>query len=256
MKELLAGPWLGEWGWELMAWVPYLRAISRRYDRTIVVCRERSGFLYEDFAQVIERYDRKGKPDRWLWRGRRPRMPRRFKRKYPHATIKSPNAARCYSKKRKYHRYGTKREECAYDLVIHARAITKYGQRRFNWPKPRYRKVLEELKLNRVCSIGTKAHWIEGTEDMRSIPLAELCDILASSKVLLTPSSGPGHLAHLCGCPHVIMTSDKYQPSIGSTNKNRYLRSWAPFKTPCKVLDDHSWQPPVEKVVKALKGFL
>jgi ADP-heptose:LPS heptosyltransferase len=134
--------------------------------------------------------------------------------------------------------------------------MTKFHQRNWNWPKPRYRKVLEQLKPKRVCSIGTKAHWIEGTEDKRGIPMQELCDILASSKVLLTPSSGPGHLAHLCGCPHVIMTSNKHQPSIGGTNKDRYLKIWAPFKTPCKVLDGHNWQPPVEKVVKALRGFL
>ena len=29
MKRLIAGPWVGEFGWELFAWQGYIRALSR-----------------------------------------------------------------------------------------------------------------------------------------------------------------------------------------------------------------------------------
>jgi ADP-heptose:LPS heptosyltransferase len=162
----------------------------------------------------------------------------------------------CNRWKREYIKYGIKSEENGYDLVIHARAETKYGQRSWNWPKARYEKVIEKLQVKRVCSIGTRAHYIEGTEDLRSLSIGKICNILASSKVLLTPSSGPGHLASLCGCPHVIMTDNSWQKSINGTNRDRYKRIWNPFETACKVLDKHNWQPPVKVVLKALEKFL
>ena len=49
-KTLIAGPWVGEFGWELFAWQAYVRAISRNYDKTIVISRENSKSLYEDFC--------------------------------------------------------------------------------------------------------------------------------------------------------------------------------------------------------------
>jgi len=256
MKTLTAGPFLSEFGWLICCWIPAIRRYSRKFDETTVVCRAAHDYLVEDFAGGIIHHDKKGLPDRWLLNGKETHIHKLTKRMLVGATIVEPTQKVCTQWKREYFKYGKKYEECAYDLVIHARACTKYGQRSWNYPKPRYRKVLEALKPQRVCCIGTEANYIEGTEDKRNIPLKELCDILASSKVLLSPSSGPAHLASLCGCPHVVMTDNKYQKSIGGTNRDRYKRLWNPFHTKCKVLDKDNWQPPVKKVVKTLEKFL
>ena len=32
MKTLIAGPWVGEFGWELAAWQGYIRALSKNFD--------------------------------------------------------------------------------------------------------------------------------------------------------------------------------------------------------------------------------
>lgn len=256
MKTLLAGPWLGEFGWLVMTWVPAIRKHSRKFDKTIIVCRKEYEFLYKDFADWFIHYDKKGLHDRWLLNGKKVKILQEIKEAYPGATVVEPTEKVCMNWKREYLKYGKKIDSCKYDLVIHARACTKYNQRSWNWPKPRYRKVLEGLKPERVCCIGTDAHYIEGTEDKRNITLMELCDIFASSKVLLSPSSGPAHLASLCGCPHVIMTSDKWQKQIKGTNKDRYKKIWNPFDTPCKILDSDNWQPPVKKIIKALEKFL
>ena len=53
-KLLIAGPWVGEFGWELFAWQAYVRALSRHFPRTLIVCRKTSEALYEDFATDIK----------------------------------------------------------------------------------------------------------------------------------------------------------------------------------------------------------
>lgn len=255
MKTLVAGAWLGELGWEVSTWIPAIRRHSRKFDKTVIVCRKGHDDLYE-FADQVFYYDKKGLPDRWLLNGKKVKMPNAIKRAYPDAKIVEPTRKVCMDWKREYFKYGEKQDDCAYDFVIHARACTKYNQRSWNWPKPRYRKVLEALKLQRVCCIGTEAHHIEGTEDKRNIPLKEVCDILASSKVCVGTSSGIMHLASMCGCPHVVFTWDKWQKSINGTNKDRYIKIWNPLHTKVKVLQGKIWHPPVEKVVKAVEKFL
>jgi len=37
MKKLIAGPWVGEFGWELFAWQAYVRALSRNFDHTTII---------------------------------------------------------------------------------------------------------------------------------------------------------------------------------------------------------------------------
>ena len=49
-KHLLAGPWVGEFGWELFVWQAYIRSLSEIYDETYVICRKSSEPLYKDFT--------------------------------------------------------------------------------------------------------------------------------------------------------------------------------------------------------------
>ena len=52
---LVAGPFLGEFGWELMQWQGYIRQLSKFYKHVIVYGRASSAFLYKDFiSEFIE----------------------------------------------------------------------------------------------------------------------------------------------------------------------------------------------------------
>ena len=52
---LIAGPFLGEFGWELMQWQGYIRQLSKFYKHVIVYGRPSSAFLYKDFvSEFIE----------------------------------------------------------------------------------------------------------------------------------------------------------------------------------------------------------
>ena len=59
MKTLIAGPWVGEFGWELFAWQGYLRALSRKFDKTIIISRTASKALYDDFADEFISFDQR-----------------------------------------------------------------------------------------------------------------------------------------------------------------------------------------------------
>jgi hypothetical protein len=256
MKTLLAGPWLSEFGWELMTWIPAIRARSRKYDRIVCVCKTGHNYLYEDFADIILNYDKKGLSDRWLLNGKSVKLPKKFIEMFPKADVITPRKSVCNEWKREYCKYSRSYEIEGYDLIIHARACKKYDQQRWNWPVKNYIKLVELLNLKKICCIGTDAYYVGGTKDLRGIDIEDLCDVLASSKVMLSPSSGPAHLASLCQCPHVVMTDNSYQKSVKGTNKDRYKKIWNPFFTSCKVLDKHNWQPPVSVVAKALEKFL
>ena len=50
---LVAGPFLGEFGYELMLWIPTVRAMSRQFAHTIVLAHSSMAHLYSDFADTI-----------------------------------------------------------------------------------------------------------------------------------------------------------------------------------------------------------
>ncbi len=252
MSTLVAGPWLGEFGWEVATWVPAIRAHSERFDKVTVICRPGNEYLYRDFCRSFAHDDRRGRPDRWLLEGALV-SPRDFYG--DRVKVVKPREKVCMDWPRFYQHYGH-RIYGGYDIVFHARAETKYGQKNHNWPVENYVEVRDRFPGLKICCIGTVAYAIPGVDDRRSIGLEATCTLLASAKVLLSPSSGPAHLASLCNCAHVVMTDDKVQKQIGATNRKRYEKLWNPFGTPCKVLDHDNWQPPVEKVVKALEKFL
>jgi len=259
MTKLLAGPWLGEFGWELMSWVPHLRSLET--DMT-VVCKPGHDYLYRELTDDFEFYETHKHGDMWYpkrFPTEKPHMPKHLQKKYPDYRIYNPNKSRCVKSSRLYKPYGTINPRRAYDIVIHARSEQKYSQEIRNYRVAKFEKILKSLRQDRdisACSVGTMAMHVPGTEDRRFCPMDELADIFANSKVAVGPSSGPLHLASLCRCPHVVITYDKFEKGIGGTNRDRYTKIWNPFKTECVILDKHSWNPPVEIVESAIRSFV
>jgi hypothetical protein len=253
MSLLIANWFGGEFGWELMSWVPAVRRASRKFDKTVVICRTGHDYLYRDFASKIEHWDKGGRGDRWLFEGKDPHIIQQIVGRYPGARVITPNEKTCTKLKRSYVSYG-KAGTKKYELMIHARAETKYGSDNRNWPKENYVELLNLLGNPKAASIGTKAMHIPGTTDLRRISMERLCNILAGSKLLIGPSSGPMHLGHLCRCPILVWTGGEYQKSVKGTNRERYEAKWRPFKdVPVTVVDKYGWRPPVDAVAKAAK---
>ena len=157
-------------------------------------------------------------------------------------------------------KYGGYNENLKYDIVLHSRKEVKYGRSNRNWPEARYVKLLKMLRVDRelsVVSIGTRkgGYHIKGSLDMRGVDAKTLCDIMASSRLFVSVSSGPAHLALLCGLPVLVWTDNEVQAWIGGTNKDRYKSKWNPFKVKVKVITS-GWLPPADVVAKAVDKML
>ena len=53
MRIAYFGPWIGEFGWELMAWQAWCRQESRKYDKSYACSFGGMEPLYQDFAEFI-----------------------------------------------------------------------------------------------------------------------------------------------------------------------------------------------------------
>ncbi|MCP4651203.1 MAG: hypothetical protein GY853_14140 [PVC group bacterium] len=259
MKTLLVLSVGVEFGWLLCTFIPAIRYKSRGYNRTVIVCDPEHRYLYQDFATDFVNYNKKIEGVGYYgWSPKKKlKMPRGISRKYPGAKIITPTKKICTDAPMVYYKYGKYNDKLHSDIIIHARSEAKFNREKRNWPIHHYVKLIKKLRAHRdlsVCSVGTKegAHHIPGTLDLRGIPLEALCNRMASSSVVVGCSSGPLHLASLCGCPHVVWTDKKYQEAIKGTNKDRYKKLWNPFGTPVKVIDV-GWQPSIEVVYEVLR---
>ena len=60
------------------------------------------------------------------------------------------------------------------------------------------------------------------------------------SKLIVGPSSGPMHMASLCGLKHLVWSTEY--------NRVRYERDWNPFKTEVIFHSDGGWNPNPETI--------
>lgn len=267
-RLLIAGPWLGEFGWELFAWHGYIRALSEYFDETICIARKNSKHLYVDFADEVLAYDDDaGVPDMFFM---------------PNVTIDAnllnqilqennidisdKQVVWCPARKIGQPPFTHHSEEMSfgslnikpkyvilenefkkYDYVFHIR--NRPLRMEDNWAIEKWSKLLKLLTINNetVACIGTKksSGHIPGAEDLRDIPMDELIGVLSNTECCFGPSSGPMHLASLCNTPHVVW-SIMY-------NYERYTNNWNPHKTPNLFLGEHDWHPEPEYVYEKFK---
>jgi hypothetical protein len=247
---LMAGPFLGELGWELMQWQGYLRQLSKFYSKTVVYGRHSSAYFYKDFSTefhsvnvtswdtdvyILHNYDY----DSWA-------------NQFSGVDLLVADN-RCLDLRNLFDQhfvpFGEVRKENSYDIVIHARAIPSLegnhtkGTR--NWPLENWDKLCDILKGYRLAAVGipSLSYCPAGALDLRGVETEKLCSILASSRCCIGPSSGVMHLASLCRTPHLVWTSATDQPEFGGSISYRYLRSWNPFATKVRVLSKNGWQP-------------
>jgi len=255
---LLSGPWTGEMGWGLCCYIPHLRYVARRYKKVTVGCRKGEEYLYQDFATKVYTVKADNFTDRWLNHGKVYSPPRKIWKHYPNAQIIMPGPETCMSTRREYCCYGqhTQYQNGIYDIIIHARSATKYKSSNRNWPVKYYQEVLKHFPKLKAASVGTEAHHIPGTEDKRGVPLVDLCSMMRQCKLVIGPSSGTMHLAHMCQAPILVWTGREKQKCIKANNRKRYEKLWRAFDTPVHVLDAHGWTPNPKWVIRAMEGIL
>jgi hypothetical protein len=273
--EIIVGPWVGEFGWELFCWQAYARTATRHYNKVTVICKPGHEELYKDFATDFKYFDtpahghadmsyHTGLLDRNYIGGVKyeypadidvlptqciPFTPDKASQAYQSQTILWYEKGRTLSEFKlgpTYHKYGqVKVDNYGPNILLHAR--NRSGHRSGdNWSMEKWNELAEEL-VKRGHTVG----WIGSQEealaldqgiDCRGITLENLTTMMGNAQVLLSPSSGPVHLAALCNLPHVVWTIE--------SNRLRNEKIWNPFQTPLKFLSEYEWDPTVDHVLQ------
>tara|TARA_E500000318_G_scaffold101784_1_gene105558 strand:+ start:214 stop:1044 length:831 start_codon:yes stop_codon:yes gene_type:complete len=267
-NTLIAGPWVGEFGWELFAWHAYIRALSRNFEKTIIISRSSSEKLYSDFCSEFYSFDSDaGLSDAFFMHNlditkalknvvktnnislkecvlappRRIGFP-------PHTHFNEFATFGSFNIKPEYITFGSVGKS-QYDYVFHIR--DRELRKEDNWSIENWRKLASFLKEDNktIACIGTKKEsgWIEDTDDLRDIDLEKTFNILRNAKCTFGPSSGPMHLSSLCNCPHVVWSRPE--------NRVRYQTNWNPLATPILFMDEYSWHPSPEHVFDTYKKW-
>lgn len=255
MKTLLAGPWVGEFGWELFEWQSFLRYRSQNYDKVIVSSRPGHEIIYKDFADEFIPYESSSQ-DCCGWTNYTTKLDESKFSNIKYTDWIKPGK---YLKgKQRFESYGNIGAHRWFDVVLHARHVTpsknylkphKQKSQRNGFGITEWRKISRFLAENNktACSIGLpkSSMWVEGTMDLRGISLFDLADALTNSKLCIGPSSGPMHFASLCQCPHLVWTSSK--------NIDKYKTKWNPFNTKVFLHIDDSWHPSIQDIKKKIE---
>lgn len=281
-RQLIAGPFVGEFGWEIMCWQAYVRALSRDYDHTTVRCRPKHEYLYEDFADKIEHFTPDPGYIDCCWHSKyvachetpEHRVLPIHNFQYPQGYTAMPPQLLSYGKETaptklvygipddlgevapEFIKYGRKGERAAYDVILHGRSRYTFAKDR-NWPTNNWDELSAKLIAQGldVVTIGTKQESFipEGSTDYRDETLEAVCNVMATASIGVGPSSGPMHLMSMCGLPHITW-------SHVPTDKHRYEIDWNPLNTPAKYMEGYSIDIPVEvvyrEVMEGLDGNL
>lgn len=267
IPKLFIGPWIGEFGVELLRWQSIARTLaqSRQWSEIIVATHPDRFFLYNDFAtkfvphrpntihsvghkchghapQPIHlKYIDMADGDVWLDANAMPEIGKNTEHIYYPISSCVPTFRDFGS--------GSTRPRKTYDILLHARATPKAGQKFKNWPSTNFNALVEALPRNlAIASVGAVdgAHKIKGTDDLRGIPLTELAAHCRHAKLMIGPSSGSMHFAMHCGLPVVTW--------ICQEEKCNYYPVWNPFDVPICCLS--GWQPDPQVVLYKVTEML
>lgn len=260
-KILLAGPWVGELGWELFCWQAYIRKLSRNYKKTYVISRPGQAFLYSDFADQYHEFD----PKSW-----ETSLHRCFNMKAnPSELLKKLQYDHYFSGdwempifydgnefidkegcfySQEFHIYKPTKDVKKYDIIIHPRNKTTGSER--NWNFNKWQDLVYSLRetYSIGCIGNMEAFKISGADDLRGIPLEDTVSYIGNCKLVVGPSSGPMHLASLCNKKHLVWSTE--------VNRLRYESVWNPFNTELKFVSEGDWDPDVSLIEKSVREFI
>lgn len=260
-KVLLAGPWVGEFGWELFCWQGYVRRLSKKFNKTIIISRKGHEFLYKDFANEFYAFDTPAsKANMWMGEINQNElkilinkinyiqhlMPFNigFGINGTTTTVILDNAFY----EQDFVKYKSDNLNKNVDILVHARNKIVGSER--NWDKGNWQKLVDLLlKDYSVGIIGTdEAFYLNGAEDFRNLSIENLVSVINRTKLVVGQSSGPLHLTSLCGTPHFVWSNN--------VNRERYEKQWNPFNTKIYFYSDEGWNPIVNTLYEKINEIL
>lgn len=259
-KILLAGPWVGEFGWELFCWIGYVRRKSKEFDETIVLCRPDKIYLYEDFATKIINFDSPfSKSNMWMGEIDENKLNNIIKNINYSYHLKPFNIGFGIDgnndfylseefKKQDHIKYDSDVITKKYDILVHPR--NKIIGNKRNWNVDNWKLLIDKLKEKYSVALigGDESFFIDGVDDYRNVDIKSLVSLMKNSKLVVGQSSGPLHLASLVGTPHFVWSD--------SSNKLRYEKYWNPHETKVYFFDKEGWNPNTETIKNEIYQIL
>lgn len=248
-KLLIAGPDFGaEFGWVIARWQGHVRWLSAMFDQTVVLSHDYFP-LYRDFAVRVPTIGVRNCAEL----------------KNVDITYVRPTNEVCDNPDapQKFVRYGEPQGSDVPVVVVHARDDRRpvIGDR--NWPREKWNALcalISAMGYNIIAIGHPKASMCPvKCVDMRGTHLQNAMNWLASAAACVGPSSGPMHLASMCGCPHVVWSESGMTWNLGGrvgSNRQRYESAWNPLNTPVEVVESEGWQPCVQTVIKAMDRLI
>lgn len=262
-KTLLAGPWVGELGWELCCWQAYIRRLSKEYKKTIVVSKAGHEYLYKDFCDEFYSIElpENCNSDGWSCKGIDENYLLtqisniQYDYRFPAQNIgfsvningrlgiENPNF---YNQD--FIRYKSNLITEYVDILIHPRN-RRVGEYR-NWSLKKWQSLVERLSMRYTIGVigSDESFNIEGVHDFRNVSIEKTIALMNHSRLVVGQSSGPMHLASLCGTPHLVWSEE--------LNRDRYENFWNPFKTPVYFYSEMGWNPDINFIYEKIINIL
>ena len=249
MKVLLTAPYVGEFGWEVMAWQGRVRRWFHEggFDRVCVLGAPGKEALYADLPLTYRSVDLSGLPGRASMDGRvfenegamlEPGQIRDALALIVHhvkAELEDGGADvierwpgfdgtlwPCAEPFQQFVRYGddANRSASASPCVALVRRTRACGAA--NWVSSDWDALSDRLRERGIDVVDMPL------DAARAIELLSRCDLAVGQ------STGGLHLASLCGCPHVVWSPEPARrwTRWQMTNRQRYDVFWNPFGTP------------------------
>jgi hypothetical protein len=263
-RNLLAGPFAGEFGWELMQWQGYVRVRHRNYQQVHVLTYPGRDYLYEG-CQVHHhdiRLEQAGYDYGWLAPAEARQM---AQSKATELELKDYDIFGPWLICTQYHKRLLGPQEfrlfqerpltdAILDLAFHFRAVRKQGpdQENKNYSPQRAQQLVERCREKglSVCCIGHPdyAYCPPGCTDYRSVDLRGTVAAICSARLVAGENSGPMHLANLCGKPTIVWAQDQWRID--------YSLRWNPFRVRIYVAANNTSQPAPDLVSEAIGNAL
>jgi hypothetical protein len=260
---LVAGPFLGEFGHELMEWQAWVRAQVPRHREVHVITYPGREALYPG-CQVHTHDVPLEKAGYRFGRFRPEEIKARARAKAAELGLKNYDILTAQHLCTRYHqRYilpaqfdllRTPPLDGKYrDIAFHFRWVKKEGpDQTRNYPQEMCDRLaaLARERGHSLCCIGHPlySYCPPGVEDLRSEDLAQSLAAISSARVVAGELSGPMHLAQLCAVPILIWADGQWRIDT--------CRYWNVFKAPLFVVANDTHRPDPVRVADVLDEAL
>ena len=257
---LIAGPFVGEFGFELMAWHAYVRRLRQGYAATYVITYPGRTYLYEG-CQIVEhsiRLERAGYAFGSMSQRELALHASRVAKEKGLRTYDVINAELLRSRVVRrllipplWKILGSELTDLPqHDVAFHFRNITKDGSdQRQNFPIESCERLASFCQESRLKCVAVGhpeySYCPRSCHDARSHEVGDAVKALAGSALIVGQLSGPMHLASLCAKPILTWADGAWRVKAA--------RSWNPHKSPIIVATESSFCPEPETVFSRIQ---